>query len=166
MGMKLTSLRVFYSTPTTKRLSVPHGPGGKSGRRACRPVSREDSSHYRAQGSRQTPRPGRGTGREGVSAAGWAAGKEGKGRGEEGGKGLAPTTPPTPVAANAEPLREGGRARGRGLLLSSSDLSPGPGPALCPVLITRDARRHQPCSAACRRRRLPPGKASPSHSPA
>uniref|UniRef100_A0A8C6BMT0 Argininosuccinate synthase n=1 Tax=Monodon monoceros TaxID=40151 RepID=A0A8C6BMT0_MONMO len=156
MGMKLTSLRGFYSTPTAKRLSVPHGPGGKCGRRPCHPVSREDSSHYRAQGSRQPAgrgrqslRPGRGPGREGASAAGWAGGKEGKGRGEEAGQGLAPT-PAGGRERGAAP--RGGRARGRGLLLSSSDLSPALGPALCPVLITRDARRNQPCSTACRRR--------------
>ena len=162
MGMKLTSLRDFYSTPTAKRLSLPHGPGGKSGRRACHPVVARIPATTAPRGAARPCGQGRGPAGRVCRQLGGQEGRRERGGARREGKAW-----PRPHAGGRERLAapRGGRARGRGLLLSSSDLSPGPGPALCPVLITRDARRHQPCSAACRRR-LPPGKASPSHSPA
>ena len=116
------------------------------------PCRRKDSSHYRAQGSRQTLRPGPGTGGEGVSAAGWAGGKEGKGRGEEGGKGLAPTPRRWPRTPSRSARGPGPGAGSAALFLR---LVPGPRP--CPL-----PRAYNPGCAPppALLRRLPPPPAS------
>lgn len=172
MGLKLTSLRDFFffnSTTTAKLLSVPHRPGGKSGRRGCHPVHCAGSSHCRTQGSRQPAagtgqslRPGRRTCREEE----WARRRDG-GRREAGGARREGRAWPRP--GRRWPRTLSGSARGPG---------PGAGPALTvprlvprppppralppgPELITRDARRNPPCSADCCRR-WSPGKEAPA----
>ncbi|XP_069438003.1 uncharacterized protein [Ovis canadensis] len=176
MGLKLTSLRDFFfnSTTTAKLLSVPHRPGGKSGRRGCHPVHCAGSSHCRTQGSRepsagtgQSLRPGRRTCREEEWARRWDGGRRGGERREAGGARREGRAWPRPGRRWLRTLSGSARGPGPGGGACAHGPPPcppataAPGPAPGPELITRDARRNPPCSADCCRR-WSPGKAAPA----